>query len=118
MGRLKTLAPRLTALGRPLRPAGSGEDGQRRKTQPGAHLYCTARWQDVVERIRVRDNLRCRKTGVMLIGKYPAPNSPVVDHIIPHEGDETLFWDEDNLQLVSKAWHDAEKQRTERRARR
>lgn len=60
-----------------------------------------------------RDNFTCRKTGIILIGKYPAPDSPVVDHIHPHRGYEHLFWDEANLQTVSKAYHDAEKQAVE-----
>lgn len=57
----------------------------------------------------------CAKTGVMLIGKAPAPNSPVADHITPHRGDLGLFWDEQNLQAVSKEYHDRVKQRFEKR---
>ena len=30
----------------------------------------------------------------------------VVDHIIPHRGDEKLFWDEGNWQPLCKACHD------------
>jgi len=30
----------------------------------------------------------------------------VVDHIIPHRGDETLFWDESNWQALCKKCHD------------
>ncbi|HPJ03272.1 MAG TPA: HNH endonuclease signature motif containing protein [Candidatus Limiplasma sp.] len=30
----------------------------------------------------------------------------VVDHIIPHRGDETLFWDESNWQPLCKPCHD------------
>ena len=30
----------------------------------------------------------------------------VVDHIIPHKGDMTLFWNRDNWQAMSKACHD------------
>ena len=30
----------------------------------------------------------------------------VVDHIIPHRGDETLFWDMANWQPLCKACHD------------
>lgn len=35
----------------------------------------------------------------------PEP-SAVTDHIIPHDGDQTLFWSEWNLQCLSKAQHD------------
>lgn len=61
-----------------------------------------------------RDLFTCQRTGVLLVGKYPAPDSPVVDHIRPHRGDETLFWDEGNLMAVSKEFHDREKQAEER----
>lgn len=98
----------------------------------------TARWQRLRLRILRRDAVdisdrvhlmpahvlfrdapmlwpRCCKTGVILTGKYPAADSPVVDHITPHRGDLALFWDEENLQTVSKAYHDKVKQSIEKR---
>ncbi len=30
----------------------------------------------------------------------------VVDHIIPHRGDKTLFWDQENWQALCKNCHD------------
>lgn len=30
----------------------------------------------------------------------------VVDHIIPHEGNLELFWDENNIQSLCKSCHD------------
>lgn len=62
----------------------------------------------------VRDLYTCQRTGVLLTGKAPAPHSPVVHHIIPHKGDEALFWDIRNLQAVSKAWHDSDGQAQEK----
>lgn len=53
---------------------------------------------------------------VLLTGKAPAGDSPVVHHKVPHKGDEHLFWDIDNLEAVSKKWHDSEAQCEERRA--
>ena len=38
----------------------------------------------------------------------------MVDHIRPHRGGERLFFDPLNLQCVSKAYHDSEKQKQER----
>lgn len=38
----------------------------------------------------------------------------VVDHIIPHRGDMTLFWDRNNWQSLCKACHDTHKQRLEK----
>ena len=37
-------------------------------------------------------------------GRYR--KATVVDHIIPHRGDETLFWDRDNWQALCKPCHD------------
>jgi 5-methylcytosine-specific restriction enzyme A len=38
----------------------------------------------------------------------------VVDHKIPHRGDETLFWDPKNHQPLCKTCHDSAKQREEK----
>lgn len=38
----------------------------------------------------------------------------VVDHKIPHKGDESLFFDDDNLQSLCKTCHDSAKQRLEK----
>ena len=34
----------------------------------------------------------------------------VVDHRIPHKGDQTLFWDTNNWQTLCKSHHDGDKQ--------
>lgn len=38
----------------------------------------------------------------------------VVDHIIPHKGDQQLFWDKGNWQSLCKRHHDSDKQRMEK----
>lgn len=38
----------------------------------------------------------------------------VVDHKVPHRGDERLFWDAGNWQAMCKAHHDGAKQAEER----
>jgi len=38
----------------------------------------------------------------------------VVDHITPHKGDVSLFWDQDNWQTLCHHCHDTDKQRHER----
>ncbi len=38
----------------------------------------------------------------------------VVDHVVPHKGDELLFWDAGNLQSLCKHHHDSTKSRMER----
>lgn len=84
----------------------------------------TAKWQrarqafirkQTVAAAQMGDVLRCQQTGVALTGQHPAPNSPVVDHIVADRGDERLFWDEANWQIVSKVWHDRVKQSREKR---
>lgn len=37
----------------------------------------------------------------------------VVDHRVPHRGDQVLFWDQSNWQSMCKPHHDGEKQREE-----
>lgn len=86
---------------------------ERDASAPWRAWYKTSRWQKLRLQILQRDLYTCRVTGVLLIGKHPAPNSPVVDHINPHRGDEALFWDEKNLQAVSKEYHDSVKQKEE-----
>lgn len=39
----------------------------------------------------------------------------VVDHIVPHEGNERLFWDESNWQSLCATHHSSDKQREEKR---
>jgi 5-methylcytosine-specific restriction protein A len=38
----------------------------------------------------------------------------VVDHIVPHRGNDKLFWDRDNWQSLCKQCHDSHKQRLEK----
>ena len=38
----------------------------------------------------------------------------VVDHIVPHRGDQRLFWDEANWQPLCRTHHNSTKQRMER----
>ena len=42
---------------------------------------------------------KCRERGKFV-------KAAVVDHIIPHRGDEKLFWDEANWQSLCKSCHD------------
>jgi len=121
MGALKgrAMPSRLTAAPSRLRPATPSNETQRLKQRDQGQSWSgwkkTARWQKLRIEILRRDNWTCQKTGVALVGKYPAPNSPVADHIKPHRGDPDLFWDPSNLQAVSKLYHDTTKQSLEAR---
>lgn len=80
---------------------------------PWRRWYKTARWQRLRLEVFERDLFTCQKTGVLLVGVHPAPNSPVAHHDEEHRGNETLFWDKANIITVSKAWHDSEAQAAE-----
>lgn len=122
MGKLKAIQPRLTPIGNRLQPAVTltreEAEAKRFRDRDAQHVwrrwYYTARWKKLRADILLRDSYTCQKTGVICSGKYPAPNSPVVDHVKQHHGDERLFWDPQNLQTVSKKYHDKVKQAEER----
>lgn len=109
---LSTLPPRIAGIPR--------EDRERQRLKERDQnvgwraWYGTERWKTLRQRILARDLYTCQKTGALLVGKYPAPDSPVVDHKTPHRGDPALFWDEDNLHAVSKKYHDSVKQAREK----
>lgn len=121
MGRLKALRSGMQTLGSRVRTLTREEAEAVRLKARDANSewrgwYKTARWRKLRLEILDRDGWTCRVTGVLLVGKYPADDSAVVDHIRPHRGDAALFWDPNNLHSVSKAYHDSEKQRIERGA--
>lgn len=82
-------------------------------SQPWKAWYKTKAWRDLKLKVHVRDNYTCQRTGVVCGGKHPSPDSPVANHKRPHRGDPALFWDEDNIETVSKAVHDSTIQREE-----
>lgn len=119
--------PRLRLLSPAIKPLGSGlsmlsdqgvKDRVRDQSNPWRKWYRTADWRRLREATLRRDRLICQRTGVACVGRYPAWNSPVVDHIKPHRGDPALFFDPSNLQTVTKRYHDSEKQKLERRGQR
>ena len=72
--------------------------GTRRETSvPYNNLYRTARWRRM-RREFLNENPRCAMCGGA---------AKVVDHIIPHRGDEALFWDEGNWQPLCMSCHSA-----------
>jgi len=60
-----------------------------------------ARWREARRLFLQRNPLcqQCLKRGKLT----PAI---VVDHIVPHRGDQHLFWDQDNWQALCKHCHD------------
>ena len=116
MGKLKALAPRLATI-KPTLGAGIGDrkavDRQRNDKAPWRAWYGTKAWEQLRIAVFVRDGFICQRSGVMCVGKHPAPNSPVANHKRPHRGDPALFWDIDNLETVAKSVHDSEIQSEE-----
>lgn len=117
MSRLTAIPSRLASIPSRLGVI-AGDAKARERTmyaiKPWRKWYSRKKWKDL-RREKIRQALGvCEQTGVALIGAPGALNSPVVDHIMEHKGDDALFHDIENLQLVSKQWHDTEKQRIER----
>lgn len=116
MGKLATLKP---LVGKQAPMVATMRDT--RDTASGANValyrtwYKSARWQRLRQEVLHRDLYTCQHTGVILSGRANAPDSPVVHHKVPHKGDEQMFWDINNLESVSKAWHDSEAQAQEHR---
>lgn len=50
---------------------------------------------------------QCARRGLVVQAR-------IVDHITPHRGDLTLFWDQDNWQSLCKPCHDSWKQAIEK----
>jgi 5-methylcytosine-specific restriction protein A len=113
MAKLKVLKPKLTKLQPRLATLREIRDTRHSPDATVRSWYKSKRWADLRDAVLVRDLYTCRQTGVLLTGKHPEPNSPVVDHVVPHRGDERLFWDINNLQAVSKEYHDGEKRSQE-----
>lgn len=73
-----------------------------------------SRWQRArAEFLRQPENVCC----VMCEEEGRTTLATVVDHRVPHRGDEGLFWDRNNWQALCKAHHDGAKQSEEKSGR-
>nr|WP_249309140.1 HNH endonuclease signature motif containing protein [Ralstonia insidiosa] len=72
-------------------------------------LYGTKRWFQLRHRQLSAHPLcsMCQKLG-------KTTPATVADHKVPHRGDETLFFDPDNLDSLCKPCHDGAKQQLEK----
>ncbi len=77
--------------------------------RPWRYLYNRKAWHRL-RTAQLRDEPTCRLCAEM--GRVTA--ATVVDHVIPHKGDEALFFDPSNLQSLDKHCHDSVKQRQEK----
>lgn len=103
--KLRTLKPALKTIKGPLQtvPSGSWRDGK--STTQRGYDY---RWQQARERFLAANPL-CR----FCAERNRTEVATVVDHKIPHRGDQSLFWDQSNWQPLCKPCHDGEKKRQE-----
>jgi len=112
--RLKTIKPLVSKLPPRLgyHPGNERERSLHRDAaQPWRAWYKTSRWQRLRWKVLVRDLFACQMCGRI----EPDTSKLVADHVIPHRGDEAMFWDEGNLQCLCKPCHDKVKQSQERR---
>jgi 5-methylcytosine-specific restriction endonuclease McrA len=106
--RLKALPARLQAVPQRLGSAsGSWRDGRTSSTARG-YGY---RWQRAREGYLAKHPLCVKCQAIDIVTA-----ATVVDHIVPHRGDERLFWDSDNWQSLCKTHHDSDKAKEEARA--
>jgi len=94
------------------------------------HCYCRRKQRQAYDQRRGTAARRgydswWRKARTVFLAEHPLCSDPfgrhggrpvaasVVDHIIPHRGDQGLFRDPDNWQALCKLCHDIDKQRSE-----
>lgn len=66
------------------------------------------RWQQARERfLRLHPLCQCEDC---MEGEKRLTVASIVDHRIPHRGDQSLFWDESNWQAMAKPCHDRKTQ--------
>lgn len=70
-------------------------------TRPAAKRGYNRRWQKARKSYLEAHPLcvQCAKQGEYV-------RATVVDHIVPHRGDQKLFWDQNNWQSLCKSCHD------------
>lgn len=106
MARLKTLPPRLGKA--PQRSIPQVDANSWRSGKTSTQRGYGYRWQKERERFLMANPLcrYCQADGV-------TREATVVDHITPHRGDQSLFWDRNNWQPLCKPCHDGVKVREE-----
>ena len=83
----------------------------RTDTRTTAERGYGGRWQRLSRQfLRQPENVLCR----MCAKEGRTVQAQVVDHIVPHRGDQALFWDPANWQPLCKPHHSRDKQAEER----
>lgn len=106
--RLKQLGPRIAPL--PARITRAPEvEPITRANAPWRTWYSLARWKRLRMETFSRDSFTCRMCG-RLEGNTA---KLVADHIKPHRGNATLFWDRGNIQTLCAAPCHAQRKQAE-----
>lgn len=107
--KLTTLKPRVQTLkaSRVQQIAQNSDSWRAGKTT--AERGYGSRWQKA-RATYLKDHPLC----VMCKAEGAIELATVVDHIIPHEGNQSLFWDSQNWQALCKRHHDSDAQRKDR----
>lgn len=115
MPRLKTLPPLLKREAPRIKreDAEQMRDKRRYQEQPWRKWYNTKRWYQLRWLVLVRDEFTCQMCGLT----EKDSSRLVCDHVVPHNGDEDMFWNGD-LRTLCKPCHDGAKQREDKMARR
>ena len=83
-------------------------DKHRNDKYPWRKWYNLQAWRNLRAEVLAKDPF-C----VLCLSEGIATPSTVADHIIPHKGDEALFWDKSNIRGVCKPHHDSDIQSDE-----
>ncbi|MCB1666611.1 MAG: HNH endonuclease [Pseudomonadales bacterium] len=105
MPKLRTLQPRVQTIGSKVKPL---QGGAWRAGKTSAQRGYGYKWQKARERFLAYDPW-CR----MCWDEGKRTRATVVDHIIPHRGDQTLFWNQGNWQPLCAKHHGSDKQKQE-----
>lgn len=77
--------------------------GESKEKRPSAHRRGYTRQWDRESKAYLLEN----PIAVDIFGEHATPQpAEVTDHIVPHRGDMTLFWDKNNWQGLTKRDHD------------
>ena len=115
MAKLKTLRPGIGVLGsqlKTLKPTRAKGDSWRSNLAKTSERGYGWKWQKArASFLSKPENVLCR----MCEAEGYITAATVVDHIVPHKGDQSLFWNTSNWQPLCKPHHDGAKAREEGR---
>ncbi|MCY1348623.1 hypothetical protein D9M69_347750 [compost metagenome] len=103
MARLTTVKPRVQMA--PSRQMATADADSWRSGKTTNERGYTYRWQKERERFLAKHPLckRCQAKSIVTVATD-------VDHVIPHRGDDALFWDESNWQPLCHPCHSVKTQ--------